>query len=222
MTNSLFAPPEPPVSQTLSPRDYQQESIDNAFRLWDEGHVGELTRLPTGLGKSPVTCWKFARWLERSPEHRCMVVSYEQQLVHQFSEEIKAFLCEEPGIEMGASHLDPNDMPRIVVASRQSLMPHRPATEEQRESLIAYGVPADDIGVLTKRAAKRLLYDLSMGVPVGDVLSTIVRINESIYASQDAGAYGRLYKFDWRKHWLLAFDEDAQDGLPSPSGTAGG
>ena len=136
MTMSLFR--ENSLAK-ITPRDYQVVDVAESFRLWDSGTVGTLTRAFTGSGKTLMSCLKFRRWLDRGDDYRCMVLSYEQQLVWQFAQEVEDYLGITPGIEMGSSEIEPNNIPQVVVACRQSLLPHRLATPEQRETIARYG-----------------------------------------------------------------------------------
>jgi superfamily II DNA or RNA helicase len=192
---------------TITPRAYQAEDVQNSFRLWDQGEVGTLTRCFTGGGKTIMSCLKFKRWLEAGANNRCMVLSYEQELVRQFEQEIRDVLGGEvtTGIEMGSESIDPSNIPQIVVASRQSLMTHDLATAEQREELRAYGLP--DIGLLTKSMARRAINALRKDIDVQTIADTIAEFNRDYRCNHELGRVSRLYKFDWRLNWLLVMDE---------------
>lgn len=101
------------------PRDYQQAGIDEAFRLWDRGIVGALFRQPTGTGKTVSGSLIADLWLQRSPEHRVLVLAHERQLIQQFADEIEEILGITPGIEMGDLHCSGSE--QIIVGSRQTL-----------------------------------------------------------------------------------------------------
>jgi len=173
------------------------------FTITGDGRflLGDFTVTHNTLASS----FKFKRWLERSPEHRCMVLSYEQQLVWQFAEEVRDFLGIEVGVEMSGNEIHPNRIPRVVVACRQSLMAHELATVEQREALATYGIT--DLGLLTKSAAKRALSFLKRGCDITDIQAMILQHNENYRANQETGRYSRLHKFDYRWPWLVVFDE---------------
>ena len=74
----------------IVPRPYQHDALDGCFRIWDEGTRGALIRVFTGGGKTISTCMVGDRWLQRGPNYKIMVVSYEKQLVGQFAAEIRA------------------------------------------------------------------------------------------------------------------------------------
>lgn len=191
----------------IKPRDYQSEDERNSFRLWDAGTVGTMTRAFTGAGKTIMSCLKFHRWLERGSNHRCMVLSYETELVRQFSQEVSDVLGSgiSMGIEMGSESIEPGFIPQVVVASRQSLMCHELATEEQRDALEERGV--GNVRLLTKGEAKRCLRALDSGVDASDVLAGIDEFNASYRCNHKLGRVSRLYKFDWRDNWLVVMDE---------------
>ncbi len=83
----------------ITPRDYQDENTAECFRIW-EGQLGALTRSFTGSGKTPMACLVMDKWLGMGTEYRCMVVSYETQLVWQFAQEIEDFLGITAGIDL--------------------------------------------------------------------------------------------------------------------------
>lgn len=195
-----------PVGE-MTPRDYQAEDHRNSFRLWDAGEVGVLTRGATGCGKTFMACLKMRTWLDAGDDHRCMVLSYEKELVRQFAQEIKDVLGNKYsiGIEMGTEEIMPTSVPQIVVASRQSLMTHELATDEQRETLREFGF--SDVRLLTKSAAKRSIAALQKDVDIQSVADEIDALNADYRANHDLGRYSRLYKFDHRLNWLLIMDE---------------
>lgn len=193
---------------TFIPRKYQAECTDTSFELWDGGVVGELTRAFTGAGKTLCACMKIERWLNRGPEYKVLVVSYERQLVWQFADEIEDFLGIRPGIEMGNVSVKRNHIPRIVVASRQTIMPQSLATLEQRAMLSDHGIIEDSIKLLTKSKGKTLLAALARGSSPQTIQREIDRHNDHWQANHEMGAYGRMWKFDataW--NWLVVFDE---------------
>jgi superfamily II DNA or RNA helicase len=199
MTN-LFLP-EPRVP--LVPRDYQRMDHDECFRLWDQGERGVLTRIFTGGGKTPVSCMKMKTWLERGPDYYCMVVSYERDLVWQFAQEIRDFLGIEPGIEMGEDHVDTGDLPRVVVVCRASLLPIKLITADEARDLAEYGIR--DMGWLPTRLRQKALEALAKGADEDYVREQLESLRYR-FASNGL-PWSRLHKFDWRKNWLVFFDE---------------
>lgn len=190
----------------IIPRDYQVEDVANSFRLWDSGEVGVLTRAATGMGKTIMSCLKFRRWLDSGDDYRCMVLSYERELVQQFAEEVREVLGDVSiGIEMGDMSVDANRIPQIVVASRQTLMTHELATLEQRDVLKELGLP--DVRLLTKSDATRAIRDLRNGVDLQSVADAVDEFNASYRCNHELGRVSRLYKFDNKLNWLLVMDE---------------
>lgn len=190
----------------IIPRDYQVEDVANSFRLWDAGEVGVLTRAATGMGKTICSCLKFRRWLEAGENYRCMVLSYERELVSQFAEEVHDVLGNVSiGIEMGSMTIDANRIPQIVVASRQTLMTHELATMEQREVLKELGL--SDVKLLTKAEATRAIRDLRNGIDLQSVAEAVDEFNASDRCNHELGRVSRLYKFDNKLNWLLVMDE---------------
>ena len=84
--------PKPGTRSGIQPRDYQLAAHDNSFKLWNAGEVGVLDRIFTGGGKTILACLKMDTWLQRGPDYKCMVISYETQLVWQFAQEIEDVL----------------------------------------------------------------------------------------------------------------------------------
>lgn len=190
----------------IIPRDYQVEDVKNSFHLWDSGEVGVLTRAATGMGKTIMSCLKFRRWLDAGDDYRCMVLSYERELVQQFAEEVRDVLGDVSiGIEMGASSIDSANIPQIVVASRQTLMTHELATLEQRDVLKSLGIP--DVKLLTKAEAKRAIKDIRDGLDLQTVADAIEEFNAGFRCNHELGRVSRLYKFDNKLNWLLVMDE---------------
>ena len=190
----------------IIPRDYQVEDVEKSFRLWDSGKVGVLTRAATGMGKTIMSCLKFRRWLDSGPDYRCMVLSYERELVQQFAEEVRDVLGDVTiGIEMGDLSISADRIPQIVVASRQTLMTHELATLEQREVLKELGL--SDVKLLTKVEAKRAIRDLRNGVDLQAVADAVDAFNASDRCNHELGRVSRLYKFDNKLNWLLVMDE---------------
>lgn len=186
------------------PREYQSRDLEKSFELWDGGKCGVLTRAFTGSGKTLMACMKFDRWLQRSPQHRCMVISYEKQLVWQFAQEINDVLGMQPGIEMEAERVEPSFIPPVVVASRQTLMLKKPADDKQKEALAAYDI--NEIGQLTHIQAKRSLRLLDEGMERDAAIDLIIDLNRN-YQCNERGV-SRLWKFDANEYvWLVAWDE---------------
>jgi superfamily II DNA or RNA helicase len=187
----------------IQPRDYQIKDHDHSFMLWDRGEHGTLTRSATGTGKTAMACLKFDTWLQRGDDHRCMVISYERQLVGQFAQEIEDFLGIRPGIEMADETIDADYLPKICVISRASLLRATPPTQEQLAHLAAKGILA--VGACPERAVSKMLKFLEKGGDPEIVRDEIKRLNARPEAHGES--WSRVYKFDWRLHWLLCFDE---------------
>lgn len=208
MISTLFA--APPDNEHIRlvdivPRDYQHQCHDNAFRLWDADKlIGALARAFTSAGKTLIACMIARTWLNRGPDQRVMVVNYEQQLVWQFAQEIEDYLGLTAGIEMGEERIPADRIPRIVVASRQSLAPKSPATPKQCADLLEHGIA--DVGSLTEPEAKKLLRALHRGMD-DDAAKEMV---ECFNARPEAygKSFARLHKFDPLKYnWLIIADE---------------
>lgn len=204
MTRSLFTHEPLPINRII-PRDYQVRDIEESFNLWDDGTVGVLTRIFTGGGKTICASLKMRRWLDRGQDYKCLVLSYEQQLVWQFAEEIEDVLRITPGIEMGTEQVEPGNIPLITVATRQSLMCHELATQEQRDELARFGL--NNVRLLTKRAAVTAIKALRSGQDLQEVSDGIDAFNERYEANHEFGFFSRINKFDWRWNWLLVMDE---------------
>jgi len=187
---------------TGKPRSYQVEAHDKAFALFKD-HRGVLLRMATGTGKTPTCCLLADTWLNRSDNHKVLIVSYEKQLVWQFAQEVYDFLGIEPGIEMEGERADPNGY-RVIVASRQSLLVHRPPTPEQIDELAGFGITS--LGAVTKLRAEKYLRELRKSDRLKDqILQDIEMFNEQPEANGDK--FSRLFKFDWRHNWLVVYDE---------------
>ncbi len=206
---SLFPEPEKPRSRAgIVPRDYQITDHDETFRLWDSGVIGVLTRGFTGCGKSLMTCLKIDTWLQRGDDYRAMILSYEEELVKQFSLEVLDYLGTdwgEPQIEMGtATLLDPKYVPRIIVATRQSLALRPAPTEEQKTALLEYGI---ETGCVPKEKIKSILKMLQKHDIAPEVArDEIARLNAEPEAAR--GGWSRVHKYDPLKYnWLIACDE---------------
>jgi superfamily II DNA or RNA helicase len=142
-------------------------------------------------------------WLQRGEDHRCMVISYETQLVWQFAQEIDDVLGIMPQIEMDQATTDADSVPKIIVASRVSLLRAPTPTPEQVAELTARGIA--DIGPSPARACKKFLTLLRNGGDPDEVRDVIERLKRAPEAS--GSAWSRLHKFNWKLNWLLAFDE---------------
>lgn len=197
---------------TIVPRAYQTEDIDESFRQWDAGITGTLTRIFTGGGKTPVACMCLDRWLERGDEYRGMVISYEQQLVWQFAQEIEAFMGITPAIEMGTESVTDGMVPQIVVASRQSLSPRPLASQEQREHLAPFGIT--EFGLLTSDIAKSLIGQLRKGLDKELALAIIENHNANQpIVNHEERAVSRIYKYPSEYNWLVIVDEAHKSSL---------
>lgn len=196
---------EETMTSGITPRNYQSQDLESSFRLWDNGEVGTLTRIATGLGKTICSCLKIQRWLDRGPDYRAMILSYEITLVEQFADEIKDVLGINPGIEMAEDEISPRAIPRIVVASRQTLQSHELTTQEQLDELAKLGLK--DFGMLTKSAARKAINDLRAGCDIQQIADGIAELQEHYSYSAKMGKVSRLYKFDYRDNWLLVMDE---------------
>jgi superfamily II DNA or RNA helicase len=187
----------------IVPRDYQVKDHDESFRQWDAGTVGVLTRAATGSGKSIMGCLKIDTWLQRGENYRCMVLSYETQLVWQFADEVRDVLGLEPGIEMDQYRLEADEIPQVVVASRASLLLAPPPEPEQVAELAKFGIT--DLGPTPARACKRFLNFLQKGGDPDDIRAEIEVLKQQPEAS--GSRWSRLHKFDWHLNWLLVMDE---------------
>lgn len=202
MGATLFDKPQSRAN--VAARDYQIEDHDESFRLWDSGICGTLTRSATGTGKTIMACLKMDTWLKRGPDYRCLVLSYEKQLVWQFAQEIEDVLGIKPGIEMEKESVHPDRIPLIVVASRQTLLPATHATKEQIDELAQFGIT--NVGALTKKRAasylRMLRKEQCCDETIRDAIWNLNRQPEA-YGNQ----WSRLHKFDWKKNWLVTMDE---------------
>jgi superfamily II DNA or RNA helicase len=148
-------------------------------------------------------CMAIDEWLARGPNYHAMVISYEMHLVWQFAQEIEDVLGVTPGIEMGKEKIDRRRIPRVVVASRQSLMKHKLATDEQKAELSEHGL--NDVGLLTASLAKRMLKELPEHLDLAR--DTIQEHNAHWRCNHDVGEVSRLFKFPHNYNWLLVWDE---------------
>jgi superfamily II DNA or RNA helicase len=185
----------------LVPRDYQRENHAKCVELFDKGEPGVLCRAATGTGKTPMACMLIDTWLSRGDDFKCMVISYETQLVHQFAQEIFEFLKITPTIEMESLHADLSA--RVVVASRASLLRHKPPTDEIVEQLKTAGI---DPGQCDHLACAKLLRALMKGTVDLDELRQFVDEWHTQAEVKD-GFYSRVHKFDPAINWLQIWDE---------------
>ena len=109
------------VSSGFTLRDYQQQAHDTALRMRAEGAKGVLVRQPTGTGKTVVGSAIAETWLAQDDDNRALVLADKRVLITQFADEIESLIGIRPGLEMGNSHVCPEDIPRITVASKQTL-----------------------------------------------------------------------------------------------------
>lgn len=197
-------PVDPGSRSDIIPRYYQTVAHDETFRLFDSGTRGVLTRAWTGSGKTLVSCLEMDTWLQRGPNYRCMVISYEQELVHQFSREVWDYLGRIAGIEMSDQRVDYDTMPEIVIASRASLLCWPSPKPKQLEQLAEYGIT--DTGSCCARHVKQFLKYLKANkAEPEEVRDEIARLNMEPEAHN--GQWSRVHRFDWHYNWLLVFDE---------------
>lgn len=200
MQKNLF---EAPKLLRFTPRDYQQTAHDKAFEFWDTDERGVLVRLFTGGGKTPTACMIAGTWLARGDDYRVMIVSYEQQLVWQFAEEVVDFLGIQPGIEMGSDRAKQSD--KVVVASRASLLLAPELLDDQRAMFKEeYGIM--DLGPLWKARAeswlKMLKQNRATPEQIRDQIELLKREPEA-----HGDKWSRLHRFNPDLNWLLIFDE---------------
>jgi superfamily II DNA or RNA helicase len=200
-----------PIVGKIIPRDYQLKDVEQSFKLWDKGVRGTLTRVFTGGGKTLQTCIKFQKWLERGDDYRCMVISYEKQLVWQFAQEVRDYTGLEPGIEMQDQHCSWDQTPQIIVASRQTLMRHKLAQQSQKDELSRYGL--GNFGLLLSRQAKSLITEIERKLNDGEqpdydlLQEQIEDWNRDPRCNHELGMVSRLWKFNPDFNWLIAWDE---------------
>jgi len=112
----------------ITPRPYQVEATDAAFREWAQGRKSTLISLPTGCGKTVVFSLVIKKFLEENPNARALVLAHREELIFQARDEIAPIVGITPDLEMGefwavcsqkaGSWIDPS---RVVVGSVQSL-----------------------------------------------------------------------------------------------------
>jgi superfamily II DNA or RNA helicase len=201
--DGLFAPLTAEPIAAMVPRDYQEDDHDESFRLWDSGVIGTLTRAATGCGKTFMACMKIKTWLGRGPNYRSMIVSYERNLVWQFAQEVEEFLGIVPGIEMGDDLIACESIPKVIVASRQSLLVADPPTPAIIAELFELGIKY--LGSAPLRVCERFLRFLKKGGDADRVEDEVSRLNSMPEAT--GGTWSRLHKFDRNMNWLVIFDE---------------
>ena len=106
-------------------RYYQKDAAENCFKLWNEGSPGALVRAATGTGKTILACSVIDRWLSLSEDHHAIILTHERQLAYQFTQEARDVLGIPVGLEMANEFVTTMDMPRVVVASRATLLPRK-------------------------------------------------------------------------------------------------
>jgi superfamily II DNA or RNA helicase len=200
---SLYNRQDQSVVCWLTPRDYQGAAVENSFRLYDSGRSGILARAFTGAGKTVIACMLMAQWLARDPKNRCLVVSYETQLVWQFAKEIKEFLNYDAGIEMASQHVDSESVPFVTVACRASLLRNKEPDEEVVKALEELGV---DRRGCDRKACLKLLRMAKKGA-TKEELQELVELWHQNPLVVD-GCKTRLHKFDPTGYnWLVIYDE---------------
>ena len=210
--NNLFDV-KPGTRAGVKTRCYQIKDHDESFRLMDSGTVGILTRSATGTGKTIMACIKVDTWLQRGENYRAMVLSYERQLVWQFAQEVEDVLGIRPGIEMESESVDADHIPKVIVASRASLLRAPVPSAEDVAELLAFGIT--DLGPSPSRACQKFLKHLRKQGDPDDVRDEIERLKRQPEA--DGLLWSRLHKFDWRLNWLIVFDEAHRHAYHLPS-----
>lgn len=203
-TGLLFEKPK--LRGRFTPRDYQLKDHDRTFSMWDDGTTGCLTRAFTCAGKTFMACMKADTWLARGDDYRVMVISYEQQLVEQFAEEVERYLGITPLIEMEKSEVSADAIPPITIASRQSLLRRASPDIALLEQMGKHGF--QDLNLLSALGDKKIKKYLKHIDGGGD----LDQIHDDLEVWRDApeianGYWSRLHKFDWRLNWLIVFDE---------------
>lgn len=200
---TLFATEARPCGLAITPRDYQIESTDNLFRIFDSGALGALIRAFTGAGKTIMSCMAIDRWLNRGPDYRAMILSYEIQLCDQFADEIEDVLNVKPGMERDKKQWEGQP---VLVASRQTLQPKKLADVDHKAWFKANGI--DELGLLTRDLAKTIIRQMTKGeIDRGDAVALIGEHNCHWMCNQATGIVSRVHKFDWRLNWLIVADE---------------
>ncbi|MCA9179630.1 MAG: DEAD/DEAH box helicase family protein [Planctomycetales bacterium] len=107
--------------QRYAPRCYQADAIEKTFQLWAT-HCGVMVRLATGMGKTATASFIADEWLKLGCQHHVMVLVHETQLVSQWKREIRKYTGATVAIEQANSKVSGIVLPRVVVASRASLL----------------------------------------------------------------------------------------------------
>jgi len=208
----------------IIPRDYQQSAIDKAFELWAEGVVGVLNRQPTGTGKTVVGSLMSRIWLDLGSDRRVMVLAHERQLVHQFAEEIEDILKIQPGIEMANEAVKPNKIPKIIVASRATLISEKKIDgKEEKVSRLPKFDPLKYRWLIILDEAHRWLWNLKSCKPI---LEHFAKNPESrrlgLTATPERGdkkTLGKIFQgvaCDYRYHDLFGGSSAVTDGWAVP------
>lgn len=131
-------------------RDYQQDSVDAAFRCWsEEPQSAPLIVIPTGGGKSVIVAEMCRRYIEENPGQRALCVIHVKELVGQ---NYKKFREHQPHIGVGifSASLGRKDYGRrVTFANVQSI--HRVADRFRNVGLLlideAHLLPHADEGM---------------------------------------------------------------------------
>lgn len=135
---------KPKQGPRFVPRDYQQRGIDRAFELFSAGSAGVLFRQPTGSGKTVSGALIAQRWCDQGDDYRCIILAHERQLVRQFADEIEDVLGVRPPIEMADERVRGGKIPKIIVASRQTLIDREEECDGEKVSTSRlYKFPSD-------------------------------------------------------------------------------
>lgn len=108
-------------NSVITPRPYQVDSVENTFLGFDQ-NIGCMNRLPTGTGKTIVGSLIADRWIQQGDDYHVMCIASERELVWQFSAELTEVVRLEVGIEMASDRICEYAMPKLVCASRASLI----------------------------------------------------------------------------------------------------
>lgn len=190
------------------PREYQMRAVEETYRLWNEGERGVLLRMFTGAGKTITASMIASRWLDMDESNNCMIISYEKQLTWQFAEEVEDVLMIKPGIEMAEECVSPERVPKIVVASRQTLQLKKPISEAQRQFFHDLGIDDETIALCTFSQAKALVSAVKRhGADASYVADELRSYALDYRCDHQSGNVSRLHKFDWKNNWLVVYDE---------------
>lgn len=81
-------------------RPYQQQTIDNVWKAYEDGHTAPLAVLATGLGKTVIFADVINQYLSRN-DKRVLVLAHRAELIWQAKNKIEAICHCGVGIEMG-------------------------------------------------------------------------------------------------------------------------